>query len=108
MHTLKNEEDTDMAPISANALQKDLFKYLDRTIDEDEVLNVSTQKGNVIILNAEKYHRQMSEMERMEELEAIRQANDDIAHGRLFTVDEVFAELEAENKELLKRAGYNV
>ena len=97
-----------MSNVSAVNLQKDLFKYLDKTIEENEILNVSTQKGNVIILNAEAYQRQMSEMERLEELEAIRQADDDIAAGRVHTHEEVFGALRAKNKELLIKAGYNV
>jgi PHD/YefM family antitoxin component YafN of YafNO toxin-antitoxin module len=97
-----------MAPISANALQKDLFKYLDKTIVENEILNVSTQNGNVIILNAEVYNKKISEMERLEELEAIRQSDDDIANGRIHTHKEVFDQLRARNKELLIKAGYNV
>jgi mRNA-degrading endonuclease RelE of RelBE toxin-antitoxin system len=31
-----------MSPISATNLKKDLFKYLDRTIEDNEILNVST------------------------------------------------------------------
>ena len=85
-----------MAPISAAVLKKDLIKYLDKTITENEILNVSTQKGNVIILNADRYYEAtMSEAERLEELEAIRQADDDIAHGRVYTHEEVFGELRA-------------
>ena len=98
-----------MSPVSAANLKKDLYKYLDRAIDKNEVLNVSTQKGSVVILNADRYYEErMSEAERLEELEAIRQADDDIANGRYYPADEVFARLEARNKEMLKAAGYNV
>ncbi|GHU98594.1 hypothetical protein FACS1894211_02600 [Clostridia bacterium] len=89
-----------MAPISATTLQKDLFNYLNRTIDKNEILNVSTQKGNVIILNATKY-------EELEELEAIRQSDEDIANGRTYPQDEVYARLDAKikaRKEALNHA----
>ena len=91
-----------MSPVSAANLKKDLYKYLDRAIDKNEVLNVSTQKGSVVILNADRYYEErMSEAERLEELEAIRQADDDIANGRVFTHEEVFAELRAMANERL-------
>jgi len=98
-----------MSPVSAANLKKNLFKYLDRTIDENEVLSVSTQKGNIVILNAGRYYEEtMSETERLEELEAIRQGDEDIANGRFSAAADVFARLEARNNEMLKKAGYNV
>ena len=90
-----------MSAISAANLQKDLFRYLDTAIEKNEVLSVSTQKGNVIILNAEQYQKQISAMERLEELEAIRQSDDDIVHGRVYSHEEVFAELRADAKKLM-------
>ncbi|MCL2796759.1 MAG: type II toxin-antitoxin system Phd/YefM family antitoxin [Firmicutes bacterium] len=95
-----------MSSISATKLQKDLFMYLDKAIDENEVLNVSTQKGNVIILSAEIYQRQMSEMERLEELEAIRRSEEDFENGRVCTHEEVFGRLRAKAQRLMD--GVNV
>jgi len=94
-----------MSPISAASLKKDLFKYLDKTIEKNEVLSVSTQKGNVIILNAEKYQKQISDVERLEEIEAIRQADEDIANGRIYTHEQVFNELRSEAKALMDSMG---
>jgi len=73
-----------MSPVSAVKLKKDLFSR-----------------------NAVRYYEErMSDAERLEELEAIRQGDEDIAAGRFSPADEVFARLEARNKEMLKKAGY--
>jgi hypothetical protein len=92
-----------MAPISANALQKDLFKYLDRTIDKNEILNVSTPKGTVIILNPEKYQKQLAEIEELKLQEALSDAADDIENGRVYPFDEVIARLRKRNKEFSQK-----
>ena len=84
-----------MVPISAAVLKKDLFKYLDKTIVENEVLNVSTPNGDVIILNAEAYRNQLAEIEELETAEALKAAADDIESGRVFSHEEVFAGLQA-------------
>ena len=91
-----------MSPVSAANLKKDLFMYLERAIDGNEVLSVSTQKGSVVILNADKYYEErMTEAERLEELEAIRLSDNDISCGMVYNHEEVFNELRAEAKKLI-------
>jgi len=44
-----------MLNTNATNFRKNLFKYLDLAIDFNDVINVSTKKGNVIILSEEDY-----------------------------------------------------
>ncbi len=41
---------------NATNLRKNLFNFLDMVIEFNEVINVSTKKGNVVILNEEDYN----------------------------------------------------
>ncbi|MDD3853982.1 MAG: type II toxin-antitoxin system Phd/YefM family antitoxin [Syntrophomonadaceae bacterium] len=45
-----------MLNTNATNFRKNLFKYLDLTIDFNDVINVSTKKGNVVILSEEDYN----------------------------------------------------
>ncbi|HHV15777.1 MAG TPA: type II toxin-antitoxin system Phd/YefM family antitoxin [Gelria sp.] len=44
-----------MLNTNATNFRKNLFKYLDLAIDFNNVINVSTKKGNVVILSEEDY-----------------------------------------------------
>ena len=44
-----------MLNTNATNFRKNLFKYLDLAIDFNDVINVSTKKGNVVILSEEDY-----------------------------------------------------
>jgi len=83
-----------MDPISTSALQKDLLTYLDKAITDNEILNVSTPNGSVVIMNAEAYKSQLAEIEEIELTEVLRAAADDIANGRVFSHEEVFSTLQ--------------
>lgn len=83
-----------MSPISANALQKDLFKYLDKTIDEKEILKVATPKGTVTILSTAEYEKQLELLEQFEIEQGIRRGEEDIRAGRVHTHEEVFNNLD--------------
>lgn len=45
-----------MTTITTTALRKDIFNYLDSVVDYNEVINVSTKKGNAIIISEEDYN----------------------------------------------------
>ncbi len=45
-----------MLNTNATNFRKDLFKYLELAIDYNDVINVSTKKGNVIVLSEEDYN----------------------------------------------------
>ena len=45
-----------MLNTNATNFRKDLFKYLDLALDFNDVINVSTKKGNVVILSEEDYN----------------------------------------------------
>jgi len=83
-----------MAPISAAALQKDLVKYLDKTIKENNVLKVSTQYGTVAIVNTVEYEKQLQLLEQLETEQGILRGKADILSGRVHTHEEVFGRLD--------------
>lgn len=45
-----------MANINATNLRKDLFNYLDTAIVYNDVINVSTKKGNAVIISEAEYN----------------------------------------------------
>ena len=45
-----------MTSTNAVNLEKNLFEYLDYAIEFDDIINVSTQNGNVIILSEREYN----------------------------------------------------
>jgi len=89
-----------MAPISAAVLKKDLYKYLDKTIKENDVLNVSTPGGTVTILNTIEYERQLHLLEQLETEQGIRRGEADIRAGRVHTHEAVFKNLDTLISEL--------
>ena len=84
-----------MTPISAAVLQRNLIKYLDKTIKENDVLNVSTPSGTVTILNTAEYERQIQLLEQFETEQGIRRGEEDIRAGRVHTHEAVFKNLDA-------------
>ena len=59
-------------------------------------------KGDSVLISMDDYDRWLEDIYVREKL---REAADDIKHGRVHPFEEVFAELRAENKELIKKAG---
>lgn len=45
-----------MTNINATNLRKDLFNYLDTAIVYNDVINVSTKKGNAVIISEAEYN----------------------------------------------------
>ena len=45
-----------MLNTNATNLRKDLFNYLDLAIEFNDVINVNTKKGNVIMLSEQEYN----------------------------------------------------
>ena len=45
-----------MTNTNATNLRKDLFSYLDSAINYNDVINVNTKKGNVIIISEAEYN----------------------------------------------------
>lgn len=48
-----------MLNTNATNLRKDLFNYLDLAIEFNDVINVNTKKGNVIMLSEQEYNGMM-------------------------------------------------
>ena len=44
-----------MTNVNATNLRNNLFSYLESAIDYNDVINVSTKKGNAIIISEEEY-----------------------------------------------------
>ena len=45
-----------MSVINATALRKNLFEYLNNAIDSNDVITVTTQNGNAVIISEEEYN----------------------------------------------------
>ena len=45
-----------MTNTNATNLRKNLFSYLDSTIEYNDIINVNTKKGNVIIISEAEYN----------------------------------------------------
>ena len=45
-----------MTNINATNLRKNLFSYLDSAIEYNDIINVSTKKGNAVIISEEEYN----------------------------------------------------
>ena len=45
-----------MTNTNATSLRKNLFSYLDSAIEYNDIINVNTKKGNVIIINESEYN----------------------------------------------------
>ena len=57
-------------------------------------------KGDTVLMSVESYDKFFAEHFLMKKL---NEAADDIANGRVYSFDEVFAEIEAENEKLLRK-----
>ena len=71
--------------ISQENFLKDPNKYLGEATKK--AVTVNTNQGNLIILSAEDY-------EEYETMKALQEADEDIAAGRVFTHEEVWAEID--------------
>lgn len=45
-----------MTNVNATNLRNNLFSYLDSAIEYNDIINVSTKKGNAIIISEEEYN----------------------------------------------------
>lgn len=45
-----------MTTVNATNLRNNLFSYLDSAIEYNDIINVNTKKGNVIIISEEEYN----------------------------------------------------
>lgn len=50
------EGEATMTNTNATNLRKNLFSYLDSAIEYNDIINVNTKKGNVIIINESEYN----------------------------------------------------
>ena len=50
------EGEATMTNTNATNLRKNLFSYLDSAIEYNDIINVNTKKGNVIITNESEYN----------------------------------------------------
>ena len=72
-----------MTNTNATNLRKNLFSYLDSTIEYNDIINVNTKKGNVIIISESEYNGLLetlyllSDPTMKEKLEAAKNATDD-------------------------------
>ena len=79
---IKEGEDI-MTNTNATNLRKNLFSYLDSTIEYNDIINVNIKKGNVIIISESDYNGLLetlyllSEPTMKEKLEVAKNATDD-------------------------------
>ncbi len=79
---IKEGEDI-MTNTNATNLRKNLFSYLDSTIEYNDIINVNTKKGNVIIISESEYNGLLetlyllSDSTMKEKLEVAKNATDD-------------------------------
>ena len=72
-----------MTNINATNLRKNLFSFLDAAIDYNDIINVNTKKGNVIIISEVEYNGLLetlyllSDPTMREKLEAAKNATDE-------------------------------
>ena len=72
-----------MTNTNATNLRKNLFSYLDSTIEYNDIINVNTKKGNVIIISEAEYNGLLetlyllSDSTMREKLEAAKNATDE-------------------------------
>lgn len=45
-----------MTTIATTTLRQDIFNYLDSVVEFNEVINVTTKKGNAVIISEEDYN----------------------------------------------------
>ena len=79
---IKEGEDI-MTNTNATNLRKNLFSYLDSTIEYNDIINVNTKKGNVIIISESEYNGLLetlyllSDPTMKEKLEAVKNETDE-------------------------------
>lgn len=61
-----------MSTINATNFRNDLFKYLEKTIEYNDVLKVSTKKGNAVIISESDYDDMLATLEIMSNMETLR------------------------------------
>lgn len=81
-----------MLNTNATNLRKNLFNYLDLAIDFNDVINVSTKKGNVIMLSEEEYNGMMETLY----LTSIPGMKEQLIEGKDTPLSECVAESEVE------------
>ena len=77
------EGEATMTNTNATNLRKNLFSYLDSAIEYNDIINVNTKKGNVIITNESEYNvllktfYLLSDFTMKEKLEATKNSTDE-------------------------------
>ncbi len=61
-----------MPTINATNFRNDLFKYLEKTIKYNDVLKVSTKKGNAVIISESDYDDMLATLEIMSNKETLQ------------------------------------
>lgn len=61
-----------MSTINVTNFRNDLFKYLEKTIEYNDVLKVSTKKGNAVIISESDYDDMLSTLEIMSNKETLQ------------------------------------
>ena len=61
-----------MPTINATNFRNDLFKYLEKTIEYNDVLKVSTKKGNAVIISESDYDNMLATLEIMSNKETLQ------------------------------------
>jgi PHD/YefM family antitoxin component YafN of YafNO toxin-antitoxin module len=77
--------------LSADAFLTDGKKYLHSAAEGKEVFTVSDGSKAAVIMSAEEYYRHREILETLSEL---NEADEEFARGDVFTIDEVFGELD--------------
>lgn len=61
-----------MSTINVTNFRNDLFKYLEKTIEYNDVLKVSTKKGNAVIISESDYDDMLATLEIMSNKETLQ------------------------------------
>lgn len=61
-----------MSTINVTNFRNDLFKYLEKTIEYNDVLKVSTKKGNAVIISESDYDNMLATLEIMSNKETLQ------------------------------------
>jgi len=78
--------------ISAEDLSKDLNKHLNRVAKSQDIIDVETDGGNVVIISAAEFERVREELE---VAQGIARGRADIAAGRYLTHEQMIAHMDA-------------
>ena len=84
-----------MDAITATQARKELFQIIDRAVSGHEVVRVRHRSGEAVILSRDDYESLIETLELLSIpgfLKELQEAENDIAEGRTFSMEEVFGE----------------